>query len=607
MKKFLTIVAFIFVSFSLKSQLIHYKVSFPNILHHEALISVTAESLPLKTAIFRMSRSSPGRYATHEFGKNVYEVKAYNKAGKQVVINRIDGDVYEVPNYSGYVRVQYILYANYADGTYTGIDASSVHFNMPASFMWVKGADKTPIDIEFEIPAGQNWTIATQLKPANTPNRFTAPGLQYFMDSPTKIGELVRKKWNLSNADGKSYQFELALEAQADDTIATAFAKKVATITEEAKAIFGELPAYDYGKYTFLASINPYVNGDGMEHRNSTMITIPTRFSNNNFLLGVFSHEFFHCWNVERIRPKTLEPFNFEKSNMSNELWCAEGFTQYYGDLILTRAGLASPESFLGSISGLINTKENTPGAKRFSPVEASRHAVFVDAGIAVDKTNYPNMYTSYYPYGGAIALALDLELRSKFPLLTLDSYMTAVWTKFGKTEIPYTVKGLEEVLAMVTHNKNFAATFFQKYITGHESFDYKLLLANAGLILKKTQPDKAWWGNTRFTEGANLIVVSNTIIGTPMYTAGLDIDDQLIEINQASVKKQSQLDSILKAHLPGDELQILYQHRGETKKTTVKLGQNPAYTVAFMEKEGLLVTDQMLAFRKKWLGSQIK
>src|SRR5581483_5930364 len=163
--------------------------------------------------------------------------------------------------------------------------------------------------------------------------------------------------------------------------------------------------------------------------------------------------------------------------------WCAEGFTQYYGELLCERAGLKPLESLLGSMGGLINTKENSEGAKRFSPAEVSRHAVYVDAGVSVDRTNYPNMYRSYYPYGGAIALALDLTLRAQYHL-TLDDYMTALWKRFGKTEIPYTIPGLEETLAQLTNDKIFAADFFSKYVTGHESFNYKPLLEKAGLTL---------------------------------------------------------------------------------------------------------------------------
>ena len=604
MKRISLLLALLWISHTY-AQKINYVISFPNIVHHEANISLAAAGIPPGKAVFRMSRSSPGRYATHEFGKNVYEVKAFDQNGNALPISRIDGDVYEVPKQNGFVRVDYTLYAAYPDGTYSGVDPSSVHLNMPATFMWIKGFDKAPITITFNIPSDKKWTIATQLKPTDNPIEFNAPGLQYFMDCPTKIGNLIWKEWSIKNPNGNKYTFRFALEADAIDTLVSIFAGKVKRITEEAQAVFGEVPAYDYGTYTFIASINRYVEGDGMEHRNSTMISIPREFGGEDHLLGVFAHEFFHCWNVERIRPKTLEPFNFEKSNMSDELWCAEGFTQYYGELLLCRAGLKSVYASLISFVNLINTKENSAGAKRFSPVEMSRHAVFVDAGVAVDRTNYPNMFSSYYPYGGAVALALDLQLRSQFNL-TLDDYMTALWKRFGKTEIAYTVPGLEEVLAEVTHDKAFATDFFVRYVTGHESFNYASLLEKAGLTLKKLNPGKAWLGQVQFTEGTTKIS-SNTVIGSPLYNAGLDFDDEIVQINGTLIARSPDIADILKTHKPGDVVNIQYKHRTEVKTVAVTLAENPVCEISTFEEGGLTPTKEMLAFRNSWLGTKIK
>ncbi|HUP13605.1 MAG TPA: PDZ domain-containing protein [Niastella sp.] len=588
------------------AQKINYTVTFPNIQHHEARILMTVSGIPAGKATFRMSRSSPGRYATHEFGKNVYDIEAMDGDGKPITINRIDGDVWEVPKQKGTVQVNYTLYAAYPDGTYSGIDQSSIHLNMPSTFMWIKGFDKAPITVKFNTTTlDKKWTIATQLEPGTNPTEFSAPGLQYFMDCPTKISLLNWKEWNLKNPNGNNYTFRLALETGAPDTLVSSFAAKVKQITQEAQAVFGEVPAYDYGAYTFIASINPYVEGDGMEHRNSTMISLPYEFNGANNLLGVFSHEFFHCWNVERIRPKTLEPFNFEKSNMSNELWCAEGFTQYYGELILCRAGLKTIEGTLISMAGLINTKENTVGAKRFSPVEASRHAVFVDAGVAVDRTNYPNMYSSYYPYGGSIALALDLTLRTKYKL-TLDDYMTALWKRFGKTEIAYTVPGLEEVLAAITNDKSFATEFFSRYINGHESFNYAPLLEKAGLTLKKQHAGKAWLGQVQFTENT-VTISSNTIIGTPLYNAGLDIDDAICQLDGKLIARVADINEILSSHKPGDTISIQYKHRTETKTATLTLGENPAYSLLTYEQAELNLTTEMKEFRNSWLGTKVK
>ena len=587
------------------SQKISYEVSFPNIVHHEANISLTASGIPAGKALFRMSRSSPGRYATHEFGKNVYDVKAFDQSGNAITVTRVDGDVYEVPKQNGTVRIDYTLYADYPDGTYSGVDQNSIHLNMPSVFMWIKGFDNAPITVTFNVPADKKWTIATQLKPTGNPAQFTAPGLQYFMDCPTKIGNLIWKDWEIKNPNGNTYKFRLALEANTTDSLATIFATKVKRVTQEAQAVYGETPAYDYGTYTFIASINPYVDGDGMEHRNSTMISRGSAFNGDNGLLGVFSHEFFHCWNVERIRPKTLEPFNFEKSNMSNELWCAEGFTQYYGELLLTRAGFKPVEGLLYSLSWLVNTKENTPGAKRFSPAEMSRDAVFVDAGVSIDRTNYPNMFSSYYPYGGAIALALDLTLRSKFHL-TLDHYMTALWKRFGKTEIPYTIPTLEEVLAQVTGDKTFAADFFARYINGHESFDYKSLLELAGIKLKQPNAGKAWIGPLQFNEGTT-VMSSNTLIGTPLYNAGLDYEDVIVSLDNRPVFKAGDINDILSIHKPGDELKIQYKHRDELKAGSITLSENPVYSLSTYEQEGLTVTNEMKQFRDAWLGTKVK
>jgi predicted metalloprotease with PDZ domain len=587
------------------AQKINYALSFPNINHHEANISLTVAGIPAGKATFRMSRSSPGRYATHEFGKNIYDVKAFDPNGASIAINRIDGDVYEVPKQNGTVRVDYTLYAAAPDGTYPGIDPSSIHLNMPSVMLWVKGFDKAPITVTFNIPADKKWTIATQLQPTNDPTTFTAPGLQYLMDCPTKIGNLHWKEWTIKNPDGKNYQFKLALEAEATDALAGSFANKLKRLTEEEQAVFGEVPAYDYGTYTFIASINPYVDGDGMEHRNSTMISLPADFTGTNDQLDVFAHEFFHCWNVERIRPKTLEPFNFEKSNMSNELWCAEGFTQYYGELLLCRAGIKPIESLMSSFSGLIHSKEIAAGAKRFSPVEMSRHAVFVDAGVAIDRSNYPNMYSSYYTYGGATALALDLTLRTKFQL-TLDDYMTALWKRFGKTEIAYTVPGLEEVLADVTHNKTFAADFFTRYVNGHESFDYAQLLEKAGLRLKKLNPGKAWVGQVQFEENSTKIS-SNTIIGTPLYNAGLDFGDVIIQIEGKLVARPADISEVLATHKPGDVINLHYKHRNENKTVSLTLAENPMITLITFEQAGLSVDSETAKFRSSWLGTKIK
>src|SRR5688572_20644728 len=166
---------------------VQYEISFPNAAHHEANVSVTYTGLSARPLELRMSRSSPGRYALHEFAKNVYDVKAFDAAGKALTITRPNEHQWNVSGHTGHVRLTYTLYADRADGTYSGIDRTHAHLNMPATFMFARNTFDRPVRVRFNLPNGANWKIATQLKPTPDPQVFTAPNLQYFFDSPTEL------------------------------------------------------------------------------------------------------------------------------------------------------------------------------------------------------------------------------------------------------------------------------------------------------------------------------------------------------------------------------------------------------------------------------------
>ena len=189
-------------------------------------------------------------------------------------------------------------------------------------------------------------------------------------------------------------------------------AKKIA---REAAAVFGEFPAFDFGTYTFVACYRPSCNGDGMEHRNSTSVTGHASMGTSPLReLGTVAHEFFHAWNVKRIRPATLEPFDFDRANMSGELWIAEGFTQYYGPLLEARSGVTPARAFVRALGGTVNTVTNAPGRRYYGPIGMSQQAPFTDAAVSIDPQNRANIFISYYTYGAGIALAIDLSLRSR-------------------------------------------------------------------------------------------------------------------------------------------------------------------------------------------------
>jgi predicted metalloprotease with PDZ domain len=388
----------------------------------------------------------------------------------------------------------------------------------------------------------------------------------------------------------------------------------------EEKAVFGELPKYDFGEYTFLDDVYPTVSGDGMEHRNSTCIVQPIdKIEGNEVrLLSTFSHEYFHSWNVKRIRPKSLEPFNFEHADMSSELWFAEGFTQYYGELLLVRSGFHTPDEYAGTLNGLVNAVLSTPGASKYPETQMSRYAVFADAGVSIDPTNENNIFTTYYLYGGATALALDLRLRSEFNL-TLDDYMRTVWLDRGKVMKPYSIPDLQNDLAKVTNNPKFAAEFFNKYIYGIDKNNYEALLAKAGYVVRKAQPGKAWAGPlsgagrrgrsglARTSGSEGVPIVASTLAGTPVYKAGLDAGDVILKADGKDVKSEQEFSDLVTSKSIGYKIVVGYKNRTGDHETTITLEENPYLEIVTFEKAGKQLTKEQQDFRDAWLSSKVK
>jgi len=634
MKKFyLTAVAGLLVcaSFAQVSQKAEkpnfYQVSFPNAVHHEAEISLTIPNAPQGTFKVRMSRSSAGRYATHEFGKNVYSVKAWNLDGSPVVLTQLEGDVWEVGrNHGDAVKITYTLFANHTDGTYASVDGSHAHLNMPAAFMWVEGQDARPVKFEFNDMDKYGWKIATQLKHEGD-NVYSAPNMQYMMDSPTELSKYNEASWTVTNPDGKKQKINLTIHSDDDKATIDKFSEMVKKVVLEEQAVFGELPTYDYGEYTFLDDVYSSNSGDGMEHRNSTCIvhTQPRVAGGENRMISTYAHEYFHSWNVKRIRPKPLEPFNFSHADMSSELWFAEGFTQYYGEMLLVRASISTPEAFARQLSGLVVSTLSSPGAKKYSATQMSRDAVFTDAGVSIDPNNNSNVFLSYYTYGGAIAVALELELREKFNL-TLDDYMRTVWLDLGKNtspffvKKPYVVADLEAELAKLTKDPKFAADFFAKYVTGTDKADYASLLEKSGYILRKSQPGKAWIGNIGgFNGGRNragqapaattgsFTIPSNTQQGSPIYKAGIDVGDVILTADGKAITSATDLADVVAAKKPGDKITMTYKNRSGQHETTITAEENPALEVVTAEAAGKTLTKEQADFRSKWLSSKAK
>jgi len=587
-------------------QSVTYTVSCDNAVHHEAVVTAVFSGITQSVLELRMSRSSPGRYAIHEYAKNVYRISAVDGNGNALSLERPNPYQWNVAGHNGTIRVTYTVYGDHADGTYVGVDSTHAHFNMPAAFLWVRGWDAAPIRVTFRPPAKSGWKVATQLHPTSDPFTFTAPGLQYFMDSPTELSSFSLREWKL-RSNGKESTIRIAMHHEGSDRELDAYAEMAKRVVSEAKAVYGELPNYDVGTYTFLADYLPWVYGDGMEHRNSTIIASSGNLRNNAVgLLGTLLHEYFHSWNVERIRPKSLEPFNFEEANMSGELWFAEGFTSYYTTLLLRRAGMRSIDRFAEAAGDAVSTVVNSPGRDLFSAVEMSMQAPFVDAATAIDETNRENTFISYYTWGEAIGLGLDLTLRTRNPERSLDGFMKAMWERFGKTEIPYSLESWRLTLGEYVGDSVFADDFFRRYVAGHETVAYASLMENFGFVIRNRKEGKASIGNVGLREMSGRLVVSNTPTSwSPLYLAGIDRWDEIVSFDGAPVLRRQDLDSLAGLHKPGDKVDVTFRQRGMLKRATVTLMEDRSLEIAPFEKIGKEVTEKVRLRRAAWLDSK--
>lgn len=581
-----------------------YEVGFPNAAHHEAEITVTFSGLSDAPLEVWMSRGSPGRYAVHEFAKNVYNVRATDGRGRTLAAEPDTPYSWKVAGHDRTVRIRYTLFGDRGDGTYAQISRANVHLNAPATFLWARGLERRPVRVTFAgLP--DDWRIATQLKPTSSPLSFTAPNLQLLLDSPITIGRLDLRTWLVTNGP-RVDTMRVAINHLGTAEEVDRYVEMTKKIVQEQAGIFGELPRFDWGTYTFLGVYLPWAAGDGMEHRNSTSLTGTQPLASGMMgSIGTVSHEFFHAWNVERIRPRTLEPFDFTRANMSGELWLAEGFTSYYGDLTLRRAGLLDDQGLARSLGADANAVVNRPGRRFYSAVGMSRQAPFTDAAAAIDVQNRANVFVSYYTYGSAIATGLDLTLRSRFRNVTLDDFMRAMWGKFGKTEKPYVLDDIRITLGEVTRDTAFAGEFFRRYISGREAPDYVQLFATVGFLFRRARPGAAWLGDVSFTPAdGGVSVASGTLVGQPVYLAGLERGDVITRLGDAPVTSGAAIDSLLARQRPGDTLAVVYQSRGASRTSRIVLEEDPRMELVPGETAAA-VTPGALEARRRWLGSR--
>ncbi|HYE73125.1 MAG TPA: PDZ domain-containing protein, partial [Blastocatellia bacterium] len=421
-------------------------------------------------------------------------------------------------------------------------------------------------------------------------------------DSPTEIGTHKLLEFT---ALGKPHRIAIWGTGNYDEAkLIDDFTK----IVEQGAAIFGGLP---YDHYTFIIHLQHGLTHSGLEHLNSTVCQAPP----NTFrpqgsyarFLDLIAHEHFHLWNVKHIRPATLGPFDYQRENYTQSLWFSEGVTDYYAQVLLRRAALISPATFLENKATEILTYETTPGHRKHSPAEAS-----FDAWIKYYRPdeNSVNTSFSYYTSGALLGWMLDFEIRSRTNgAKTLDDVMRYLYENYALKNRGSTESELKAAFETVAGGD--LSDFFNRYIYGREEFPFDKYLEMAGLkrtpvYLPSTYDDPSRTPQPRGSLGirtkfsGDRVIVSNVLDGTPAYTVGINANDELVALNGEKVDATN-LNERLSRLQPNQAISVVVFRRDRlmTFNLTTAQQQPDRYIINANPKED---TPAILKLRQSWL-----
>jgi predicted metalloprotease with PDZ domain len=534
----------------------------------------------------KMAVWTPGSYLIREYAKNVEGVLV-TSGTSNLKSDKINKNTWRVRLLaaSNEATVKYKVYANELSVRTSFIDDSHGYLNPASVFMYVN--DWKQVSSTIKINPYKSWnTISTGLKSLGN-NVFEAENLDILIDSPIEIGTQKILSFDLK---GIPHKIAMYGDAKMDETKVTADFKKVC---ETAMSVIGEHPCKDY---TFLIH-NIALGGGGLEHLNSTTCqTSRMSYSNEKAYQGFMSliaHEYFHLWNVKRIRPKALGPFDYENENYTHLLWFSEGCTSFYQSYILRKANMMTPEEYLITYGNEINTIENQPGNKFQSASESSW-----DAWIKYYRPNENsrNSTISYYDKGAVLGGILNLViLKETKGVKNLDDVMKGLYQEYYKKQgRGFTDEEFQKTVELVAGKP--LGDFFQKYIFGTEAIPYNSYFETVGLHLKdkNTEKNEPYLGVE--IRGGGMKVTS-VIRDSPAYNDGLNVGDEILQIDGV---KPDDVSKIIATKNIGDVIEVKVRRDGLEKKYNITLMKNAvkSYILEPLENQ----SQEQKEMYKKWL-----
>jgi predicted metalloprotease with PDZ domain len=575
-------------------------------------VSVTIDDPAPEGHRFRLPTWIPGSYLVREFARHFVHVRA-SAGAAPLAIEKVDKSTWRTAPASASVTVVAQVYAFDLSVRAAYLDGTRAYFNGPAVFLLPEGREDAPCVVDIAPPDGAAyaaWRVATTLPREAARERsfgtYRAADYDELIDHPVEMGEFA---WSAFDVRGVSH--EIAITGRHDADLAR-LARDLARICDWQIGLFGEAP---FDRYLFQVTAVGDGHG-GLEHRSSTSLLcrrdeLPHASSgtiDDDYLtfLGLASHEYFHAWNVKRIKPAAFVPYDLTREAYTRQLWAFEGFTSYYDDLALVRSGVIEPDRYLELLGRTLTSVQRAPGRLTQSVADSS-----FDAWIKFYRQdeNAPNAVVSYYAKGSLVACALDLVLR-RDGNATLDDMMRALWQRYGRAGIGVP----EDAIARLANELagRDLSSFFARYVDGTEDPPLAELLGDFGVTLHvrpgmgaKDRGGKPATGSApRCPLGVRLGAdqrLVNVLKGGPAARAGLSGNDVLVAIDGLKATPE-RIASTLARYAPGETVEVHAFRRDELQRFVVTLDAPPDDT-CYLTLDAA-ASAQAEARRNAWIGT---
>ncbi len=525
------------------------------------LIAVTiryAPTEPVSQIDFALPAWRPGRYQIQNYARNIRDFRATDQAGQPLRWEKTDKSTWRVERGAAKeARVSYAYYANTLDAGSTLWNDEELYWNGTNLLMYVVGHQTLPARLSLALPS--DWKCAYPLKKVGEPFVYEAPDYDTLADAPG----IASPTLEAARFDHAGTTYHLAFQGPVSLPLQEV-AEQTRRIVAETVAMFGGVAPFS--DYWFLYHSTPGGRFHGVEHLNSTSITVPSNVFEDRpqRFYSITAHEFFHAWNVKRIRPQALGPFDYSREVYTRNLWVAEGVTSYYDDLICRRAGVMSVEDYLRSLATTIAAHQRTPG-RLLTPVTAASF----DAWLLPDDSN---VRVDFYTKGALVALLLDLDIRGRTDgAKSLDDAMRWLYATYAERGQGYPENGMQLAVEAVTGASY--ADFFAQYVDGTAELPYGERLAAVGLELIESRPPK----QPKASLGIELAgderqtVIANVFPNEAGFQAGLDRGDILVAIDGEQANTAT-VPELLRKRQPGEVVKVLAFRRGKLREMTLTL-----------------------------------